>query len=136
MTDDLFSDLEFPAAESITVLVTGGRHFADRNRLWAKLDEIHDGGRVAKVIHGGASGADGLAGEWAASRTVACQVFRAAWSVDGRAAGPIRNARMLAEGKPDLVIACPGNKGTADMVCKAKAAGVRVVYLEESEEVQ
>jgi predicted Rossmann-fold nucleotide-binding protein len=34
---------------------------------------------------------------------------------------------MLAEGRPDAVIAFPGGKGTADMVRKARAAGLPVV---------
>ena len=48
-----------------------------------------------------------------------------------RGAGPERNARMLAEGRPDLVVAFPGGTGTADMVRRAKAAGVRVVEVVE-----
>jgi hypothetical protein len=34
---------------------------------------------------------------------------------------------MLALGKPDLVLAFPGGRGTRDMVAKAIKAGVRVV---------
>lgn len=34
---------------------------------------------------------------------------------------------MLSEGKPSLVVAFPGGEGTADMVRKARAAGVEVV---------
>ena len=45
-----------------------------------------------------------------------------------RGAGPVRNARMLVE-KPDLVIAFPGGPGTADMVRRARAAGVEVVEI-------
>ena len=33
---------------------------------------------------------------------------------------------MLAEGKPDLVVAFPGGAGTANMIEQARAAGVRV----------
>ena len=36
---------------------------------------------------------------------------------------------MLDEGKPDLVIAFPGGRGTADMVRKANRAGVKVVEI-------
>jgi UDP-N-acetylmuramoylalanine-D-glutamate ligase len=34
---------------------------------------------------------------------------------------------MLAEGKPDLVVAAPGGRGTADMVRRARDAGIEVV---------
>lgn len=34
---------------------------------------------------------------------------------------------MLDEGKPDLVVVFPGGTGTADMVRRAKKAGVEVI---------
>ena len=36
-------------------------------------------------------------------------------------------ARMLEEGRPDLVIAFPGGRGTADLVARARRAGVEVM---------
>jgi Lhr-like helicase len=36
---------------------------------------------------------------------------------------------MIDEGKPDLVIAFPGGRGTADMVGRARKAGIRVVEI-------
>jgi hypothetical protein len=64
--------------------------------------------------------------------------YPADWNTHGRTAGPIRNSRMLAEGKPDLVLAFTHDLsksiGTRDMVTKARAAGVRVVVLPEKRE--
>ena len=37
---------------------------------------------------------------------------------------------MVSEGQPDLVLAFPGNRGTADTVRRASAAGVLVAHLE------
>jgi hypothetical protein len=51
---------------------------------------------------------------------------KAEWKKYGPAAGPIRNQRMLDWG-PDLVVAFSGGKGTADMVRRARAAGVEVI---------
>lgn len=34
---------------------------------------------------------------------------------------------MIDEGKPDLVVALPGGRGTADMVRRAKKHGIEVV---------
>ena len=81
------------------------------------------------MIHGDASGADRLAGEWAKERCIEVLARPAEWKKHGRAAGPIRNQAMLAE-KPQLVVAFPGGKGTADMVAKAKKAGLEVVVIE------
>jgi hypothetical protein len=111
------------------VLVCGGRDYADRVTLFRVLDMMRDSPHgIGCIIHGAARGADALAGAWAAERGIECVPFPADWNGDGRrAAGPIRNSRMLAEGKPDIVVAFPGGNGTADMVRKAEAAGVRVV---------
>src|SRR5690606_25211324 len=94
------------------------------------LDRFHARkGPISVLIHGAARGADSIAGQWAASRGVEALSFPANWTRDGKAAGPIRNQRMLDEGQPDVVIAFPGGGGTADMVRRAKAAGVQVVSL-------
>lgn len=84
------------------------------------------------IIHGGAKGVDAIADAIGRGYLgVPVEVYPADWEKDGRAAGPIRNQRMLDEGKPDLVLAYPSTKhasrGTMDMVRRAKAAGVRTV---------
>lgn len=113
------------------VLVCGGRDFADRDAMARALapykpKPVTDAGEHI-IIHGGAPGADTLADEWCDVFGARKRVFLADWKQHGRAAGPLRNARMIAEGKPDLVIAFPGGKGTADCVRKAKAAGIKVM---------
>ncbi len=115
------------------ILVCGGRDYADRNRVYDVLDEIHHETPVTAIIEGGAAGADHFACLWSAKRDIdGHQRFVADWTLHGKAAGPLRNARMLAEGRPDLVIAFPGGRGTADMVRKAEAAGVPVRRVEPS----
>lgn len=109
------------------VLVCGGRDYDDRDHIWNTLTAIHGESKIALVIHGAATGADSEGRIWADCMP-GCKhaPFHADWRTHGRAAGPIRNQRMLDEGKPDLVIAFPGGRGTADMVRRAKAAGVEV----------
>lgn len=109
------------------VLVCGGRAYADNDRLYATLDDLDLDGSVSAVIEGGASGADALACRWAISRGVPIETFRADWVRYGRSAGPRRNAQMLLEGKPDLVIAFAGGRGTANMVALARKSGIRVI---------
>ena len=110
------------------VLVCGGRDFNDRELLARVLGDLHAASPISVVIEGGAHGADTLAFKWASegNRCGTCS-YAADWRAHGRAAGPIRNAQMLDEGKPDLVVAFPGGKGTADMVARARRAGVRVI---------
>lgn len=108
------------------VLVCGGRDYRDRGAVYAALDSLHAEHRFSMVIAGGARGADALAADWARERGTPTEIYMADWEHFGRKAGPLRNGRMLAEGKPDLVVAFPGSKGTANMVEQARAAGVRV----------
>lgn len=108
------------------VLVCGGRDYSDRRRLGKVLDAAVERLGLDHVIAGGAMGADLLAQRWAERRNVPVDVFKAHWGKEGKAAGHLRNARMLADGKPDLVIAFPGDRGTANMVGQASAAGIPV----------
>lgn len=101
------------------VLVCGGRKFGNAQHVWYALHALNEDRGVDQVIHGGTSGADTLAGEWARANGVPERVFRADWARYGRAAGPIRNQEMLLHGKPDLVLAFPGGRGTEDMVDRA-----------------
>lgn len=110
----------------LRILACGGRDYADRGKVWAALDAVHARRGVAVLIHGGARGADTLAAEWASDREVPAEAYPANWTRDGKAAGPLRNRQMLAEGRPDGVVAFAGGRGTADMIAAAEAAGVKV----------
>lgn len=110
------------------VLVCGGRDYCESSTVWGELDAIRRSVPLdaLTVIQGGARGADQIAREWCRSRDVPFDNFAADWNAHGKAAGPIRNQRMIDDGRPDLVLAFPGGRGTADMVRRARAAGVRV----------
>jgi hypothetical protein len=41
---------------------------------------------------------------------------------------------MLAEGRPDFVVAFEGGNGTADMIRQARAAGVEVLDYRETDQ--
>jgi len=112
------------------VLVCGGRKFSDYQLLAQTLDALHCERAFSLLIHGAAKGADTLAHEWAARNGVNISFYRADWNKYKKAAGPIRNTRMLTEGKPQLVVAFKGGDGTADMIAQAHAALVMVKVIE------
>lgn len=101
------------------VLICGGRDFNDRFLAFHALEHLHAEVGVTAVITGGAHGADTLGHLWARFRGIPTEVYPADWEKNGRAAGAIRNRVMLAVGKPDLVVAFPGGKGTANMILQA-----------------
>ncbi len=114
------------------VLVCGGRHYANRTKVYEVLDALHGSsvtGNISLIVTGCAPGADTLAQDWATIRKVDLEGYPANWKQDGKAAGPIRNRRMLEKGKPDLVVAFPGDRGTANMALLAKNAGVPVRFV-------
>ena len=109
------------------VLVCGGRDFDNFSFLSDELDKIG----ITHLIHGGAEGADTLAGEWAYMNNIICTRYPALWHIYGKSAGPMRNQQMLDHGRPDLVVAFPGGKGTAHMVSIAKKANVKVIEIDD-----
>lgn len=123
------------------VLVCGGRDYDDwpylnyvlTNKFY-KFKETSDNfghwyfDEDLVIISGCANGADLMAIKWANANDVRVDPYPVDWSMYGKRAGYIRNKQMLTEGKPDLVIAFPGGKGTAMMCRIAKEAGVPVEY--------
>lgn len=126
------------------VIVCGGRDYGwkfNSNRqkivnkeeveyLAKKLDilkfAVEELGRNLVIIQGEAQGADTWSKKWAEMNNIQTIDFPANWDEYGKKAGFIRNKQMLDEGKPDLVIAFKGGKGTAMMIDIAKKADVPV----------
>ncbi len=111
----------------VRLLVCGGRKYKDKARVYKNLDKISGILQIEVLIHGDAPGADTLADEWATERNIPKLPFPADWDKHGKPAGHIRNRQMLTEGNPNLVVAFPGNAGTANMVKQAKQAKIKVV---------
>lgn len=124
-------------SDVLRVLVTGSRTFSDARIVDAVLTGLwHNYGSML-VIAGGAKGADDLAGRWCDRWEFPLETWPADWEKHGKAAGPIRNQKMLDrfEGEPDLVLAfvdkpLEESKGTADMVRRARKAGVQVYVVQ------
>jgi hypothetical protein len=122
-------------AGPLRLLVCGSREWTDRELLAATVDQAiaeHGQGRPGVVlIEGDARGADRLAGRLARARGWQLEVYPADWQRHGRSAGMRRNARMLREGRPELVLAftddLAASRGTADMVRRARAARLPVM---------
>ena len=107
------------------VIICGSRHWTDSAPI-ARLIAALPPGTV--VITGGARGVDTLAHQLAQQRGLPTEVYSAEWATEGRRAGPLRNARMLATGV-DAVYAfrLPGaSPGTDHMTRIARAAKVPV----------
>lgn len=109
----------------LRVVVTGGRYYRDMAVVEWALDGIHKRYTIESIAHGGARGADALAGAWAKQNGVLVTVYEADWSV-GRRGGPQRNRRMLDAESPDIVVSFKGNDGTLDCCLAADERGIPV----------
>ena len=121
------------------LLVTGSRYLNDYNYFSKEMDKFCSSHSIpTTVIHGAARGADTLASRWVREMNsirnhdpIITEIEEPAkWKLHGKAAGPIRNQLMLVEHKPDMVLAFPGGKGTANMIKIARWNGVPIVDLE------
>ena len=129
---------------SARVLVTGGRRVggpSDTAIIRGELDFAHAlaeklGYSSLAVVEGGATGADQIARRWVDDRRVAPgiglpvvseshPISAADWAGDGKAAGGLRNAHMVATGA-NLCLAFPARVGpssdTEDCVRRARIA--------------
>jgi hypothetical protein len=111
-------------------LICGSRHWKKPipvDVVVAGLAAVYGANHIT-VIHGAAAGADSMAASAAHRVGVECVAYPADWDRHGKAAGFIRNQQMLDEGHPDVVFAFTNDlsqsRGTADMVRRARAAGL------------
>jgi len=109
------------------VLVCGDRHWDDGSIVMKRLRELPRGTRI---ITGGALGADYWAEETTRRFTgFKLTVVKADWFKYGKAAGPIRNKKML-DMEPDLVIAfhndIENSLGTKNCIKEAEKRGIEI----------
>ncbi len=108
-----------------TILVCGSREWTDKESIRRVLFE-EASQRTILIIHGGARGADRLAGEIAKEQGFHVKVFYPDWEKYGKSAGFVRNKEMLVEGKPDEVIAFWDGKSRGTMHTINLAQGMNI----------
>jgi hypothetical protein len=110
------------------ILICGSRDWDNHIPIMRVIRGLADG--QTTIVHGGARGADLMAGELARLMGVPEEPHFADWKGKGRAAGPIRNREMLDSGvnevwafKDDFDWSLSAG-GTENMVRIARDAGV------------
>lgn len=117
----------------LRVLVTGSRQWTDRQAVDGALLEcwheaLQVGAAGITVVHGACpTGADAMAAAWAFRHGVEAEGWVAEWASLGRAAGPLRNERMVRAGA-QVCLAFPlgRSSGTWDCARRAELAGIEV----------
>lgn len=112
-----------------SIIVAGSRTFDNYKLLSKTLDDFIAKGADGKpvcIISGGARGADSLGECYAAERKIPRRVIPAEWSLLGKAAGMVRNRKMLEIADAVVVFWDGQSKGSKNMIEIAEAAGKRM----------
>lgn len=118
------------------LLIAGGRHLDDAALVTRALDCIHAKTPVSVLIHGGHAFLGVALEDWARDRQLHILRYPANWRVLGKRAEAVRNAFMLADSRPDMVLALPGGRDTQSLVLAAAAEGLPIIDFTDRRDAQ
>lgn len=110
-----------------SVVVTGGRHFTDSERIATDIRHLRSVGLV-RLAHGDAKGADAIA-DAEVRGILPIARYVADFKRHGPSAGPRRNIAMLRTERPAVVLAYPdeNSRGTWHCLAYALTIGAAVI---------
>ncbi|BAO62723.1 DUF2493 domain-containing protein [Pseudomonas protegens] len=113
------------------VLICAGRYYADDRRCRQVLDAFQRLHETRVVIHGGSQFLGAHIEDWA--RDIGADIVRYPpnWQRHGKHAERLRNAFMLADSRPDIVLALPGGEDTEELLAQARARQIQVLSMAE-----
>ena len=113
------------------VILAGCRDFADYELLKEKCDFYLQNKEKEDIIivSGHASGADALGERYAQERGFQLETYPAAWKAHGRAAGPIRNAKMASVAHALIAFWDGKSRGTKNMIETARKYNLKVAVV-------
>ncbi len=115
------------------VIICGAREVGNESCREAIDEFLSHLKKNCVIVHGGCKGVDIIVDMYSRKRGLPVIVYPAEWDKHGKAAGYIRNKRMLLEEKPDLVIAfhpaLDKSKGTKHMIETANKANYRTMCI-------
>ena len=120
--------------DSITkykVIIAGCRDFTDYELLREKCDYHLQNLRLEDIVivSGHASGADSLGERYAQDRGFQLETYPADWQAHGRAAGPIRNAKMASVAHALIAFWDGKSRGTKNMIDTVKKHNLQVAVV-------
>ena len=115
--------------------MTGSRKWTNKEKIEHTLLELMHKRRI-EVAHGAAEGADDITRQVCEEHHIPCKpypVTKEDWNKQGKAAGAIRNTKMIEDFKPQLGLAFYKlgalNRGTMDCAMKIVKKGIKVLII-------
>ena len=135
------NELDDNEFKNVKAIVCGGRHFDNYDYLEITLDSIFEELDLdyenIEIVSGNCNGTDKLGEQYAKEHCIKTKVFPAEWKKYGRAAGPIRNEKMIeyiSNSDLPVVIAfvSENSKGTLDTIKRANKRNLKTFIFEYS----
>lgn len=121
------------------VLFFGSRYWNNYNKVLSIMKTLKDVYGDVLIIEGGCKGADILAKRAAIECNIPYEEYKANWNI-GKIAGPLRNQRMVDEGKPDMAFCfhndIENSKGSKDMYSRLTKHNIPCEIIKEKYIVQ
>ena len=120
----------------MNICVCGSRYWKNKDFVEDKLNTMlgymEDTSNVT-ILEGGATGVDTFAREYAKKKGIAWKEYPADWDKLGKAAGPIRNEKMIGDANIVMAFLERGkeNKGTQNAISQAKKLKKTVFVFED-----
>ena len=111
------------------ILVCGGRDYKDKDKVFSTLQRVHEDRCIDSIVHGGCSGADSIADDWAKINGIHRIQCPANWEFYKGYAGPHRNKFMATLGIQGA-IAFTGGNGTRGMVSILEGCEIKVMKVD------
>lgn len=113
------------------VLICAGRHYTDSRRCRQVLEAFQRLHPVRVVIHGGSQFLGAQIEDWAQEIGADLVRYPPNWQLHGKHAERLRNRFMLADSRPDIVLALPGGDDTEELLAQARTQGIQTLGLGE-----
>lgn len=119
----------------MNVIITGSRNWTDEVLIHETLIKLLKNDPTMQIVQGCAPGADKIADRCAIKLLIPSLNYPAYWEDEGRAAGLIRNERMLRETNPIRIVAFKDDfdftmkRGGTEHMCRIARAAGKPVHL-------
>lgn len=107
--------------------ISGYRYFYDYEIFEREVLNLQ--AEIDKVRVGDASGTDNLAHIFCRKHEIEIRIFKAKWNKYGKAAGPIRNRRLIKKSDHLIAFLSKHSKGTKDSIKYAKSLNIPVTII-------
>lgn len=117
------------------VAIVGYRKFNDYSKFLEEVSSVLQARdwEITEIVSGGAAGTDTLAELFAAELNIPITIHEAQWYRYGRAAGPVRNRRIVKDSNVMIAFLHADSQGTKNSIKQMAEAGkpVHIIIIGE-----